>query len=71
MDRFILTSAKLGPVWQVKEDVRCIDCGKIARGYRLVRSEHYDKTTAPPEFRCESCSMKKAEELKKKGVHTE
>ncbi|MFA5330888.1 MAG: hypothetical protein WC342_00770 [Methanoregula sp.] len=47
-------------------------CGKIARGYRLVRSGNYDKSgDKVPEFRCEECSRKKSEALKNKGVRVE
>ncbi|HXX59316.1 MAG TPA: hypothetical protein VEI27_01420 [Dehalococcoidales bacterium] len=68
VDRFIFTSEKLGPVWQVKENVKCVECGKIARGYRLVKTEGYDKTKAKPQFRCEECSLAKSEDLRKQGV---
>jgi hypothetical protein len=68
VDRFIFTSPALNGEWQVKEDVSCIDCGKVSRGYRLVRAKGYDKSEAPPEFRCEECSKRKARELREKGV---
>jgi hypothetical protein len=68
VDRFIFTSALLSAQWEIKENVKCVDCGKIARGYRLVKTKNYDRTDAPPEFRCESCSQKKSELLKEKGV---
>ncbi|SCL76643.1 hypothetical protein L21_2580 [Methanoculleus chikugoensis] len=69
VDRFIFTSETLAAQWEVKEEVRCVDCGKVARGYRLVRAQNYDKSNDPaPEFRCEECSKKKSEELKKRGV---
>ncbi|WP_292518034.1 hypothetical protein [Methanoculleus sp.] len=69
VDRFIFTSETLAAQWEVREEVRCVDCGTIARGYRLVRAENYDKTNDPaPEFRCEACSKRKSEELKKRGV---
>jgi len=67
VDRFIFNSDKLGPVWNVKEEVKCVDCGKITRGYRLVKTKKYDKTESVPEFRCETCSIKKSQELKDKG----
>jgi hypothetical protein len=66
VDRFIFTSEKLGTVWQVQENVSCCECGKTARGYRLVKTTGYDRTAAPPEFRCEECSIKKADTLRKK-----
>jgi DNA-directed RNA polymerase subunit RPC12/RpoP len=72
VDQYIFTSQSLCAQWEVKENIRCIDCGKIARGYRLVRSGDYDRSQEhEPEFRCEECSQKKTEELKKKGVKTE
>ncbi|MDK2989526.1 MAG: hypothetical protein PWR16_1055 [Methanoculleus sp.] len=69
VDRFIFTSETLAAQWEVKEEVRCVDCGTVARGYRLVRAQNYDRSEDPaPEFRCEACSRKKSEELKKRGV---
>jgi len=69
VDRFIFTSKVLDSQWEIKEDVRCTDCGKISRGYRLVRAKNYDKTKGKiPKFRCERCSKKKSKELKKKGI---
>jgi hypothetical protein len=71
VDRFIFTSERLGTSWQVKENVVCIECGKVTRGYRLVKTKGYDRTKAPPQFRCEQCSIKKADNLRKKGVKLE
>jgi hypothetical protein len=68
VDKFIFTSDKLGNIWQVKENIKCNDCDTIGRGYRLVKSKNYDKTKSPPQFRCEECSIKKVEELKKHGI---
>jgi DNA-directed RNA polymerase subunit RPC12/RpoP len=69
VDRFIFTSQTLATQWEVRENIQCVDCGKTARGYRLVRTERYDKTEdKKPEFRCEECSIKKSEELKKRGI---
>ncbi len=69
VDRFIFTSETLDAQWEVKEEVRCADCGTVARGYRLVRARNYDRSKDPaPEFRCEACSKRKSEELKKRGI---
>ncbi|HOJ44037.1 MAG TPA: hypothetical protein PK800_07930 [Syntrophorhabdaceae bacterium] len=69
VDKFIFTSQLLSAQWEVKDEVICVDCGKVARGYRLVKTKGYDKTRdKAPEFRCEDCSKKKAEELRKKGI---
>jgi len=72
VDQFILTSQTLAAQWEVKDNITCVECGKVARGYRLVRSGDYDRThDREPEFRCEECSKKKAEELKGRGVKIE
>ena len=69
VDRFIFKSEKLAVSWEVKEQIECVDCGKIARGYRLVKSIKYDKSNDEcPEFRCEKCSTVKSEELKNRGL---
>lgn len=69
IDRIIFKSDKLNASWQIKEEIPCIDCGKIARGYRLVKDINYDKTNDKyPEFRCEECSKKKYKELKEEGL---
>lgn len=69
VDQFIFTSQSLAAQWEVRENITCVDCGKSARGYRLVRSGDYDRThDHEPEFRCEVCSQKKTDELREKGV---
>jgi hypothetical protein len=72
VDRFIFTSQSLAAQWEVRDNIACVDCGKIARGYRLVHSGDYDRSCdRKPEFRCEMCSQKKTEELKGRGIKTE
>jgi hypothetical protein len=72
VDRFIFTSQSLAAQWEVREEITCVDCGRVARGYRLVRSGDYDRTQdREPEFRCESCSRKKSERLKGLGIKIE
>lgn len=71
VDRFIFTSKMLAPQWEIKENIPCRECGKLARGYRLVKAKNYDRTNAAPEFRCEECSRRKSDELKKRGVKLE
>jgi len=68
VDRFIFTSRLLKAQWEVQEQVLCIDCGKMSRGYRLVKTKNYDRTKSKPEFRCENCSKLKTEKLREKGV---
>jgi hypothetical protein len=72
VDQFIFTSQSLAAQWEVRDNIACVDCGKIARGYRLVHSGDYDRSCDhKPEFRCEMCSQKKTEELKVRGIKTE
>lgn len=69
VDSFIFTSKSLDASWEVKENVRCVDCGKLCRGYRLVKTHNYDRTKEKyPEFRCEEHSQKKTKQLKRKGI---
>jgi hypothetical protein len=69
VDKFIFTSRALAAQWEVKENIRCVDCGKIARGYRLVKTGTYDRLEdSRPEFRCEECSIRKSKELKDRGI---
>jgi adenine-specific DNA methylase len=72
VDQYIFTAQSIAAQWEVKENITCVDCGKTARGYRLVKSGSYDRGhDHEPEFRCEVCSEKKSEELKGRGVKTE
>ena len=72
VDQYIFTCQSLSAQWEVKDNITCVDCGKIARGYRLSKSGDYDRThDHEPEFRCEECSKKKTDELKERGVITE
>lgn len=68
VDRFIFTSKRMNPIWEVKSDAVCADCGAhVTRGYRLVSdlSLGYDRSSDEnPQYRCESCSMKKYEQTK-------
>jgi len=68
VDRVIFTRDFNEPVWSVKSDVVCTDCGRKARGYRLVYTGEYDRRKDHhPEFRCESCSERKLLELEQRG----
>ena len=69
VDGFIFTSKTLDAQWEVKENIKCADCGKLSRGYRLVKSARYDMThDSKPKFRCENCSKLKSKLLRKEGV---
>jgi len=69
IDRLIFRNNIFYPLWEIQEEIKCSDCGQIAKGFRLVKTKNYDKTEDKNvEFRCEKCSQIKLEELKRKGV---
>ncbi|NOQ56257.1 MAG: hypothetical protein GQ477_05640 [Nanohaloarchaea archaeon] len=69
VDRYIFTTDTLDAQWEIKDKIRCTDCNKVSRGYRLVKTENYDRTDDKiPKFRCERCSKKKTEILKQNGI---
>ena len=69
VDKFIFTSKALDSQWEIKENNKCVDCGEITRGYRLAKTANYDRLSVNnPEFRCEDCSKKKSEQLRRSGV---
>jgi hypothetical protein len=71
IDRWIFKNTVLAPLWEIQEEVKCVDCGKVARGYRLVQTKNYNKTKDKfPEYRCEICSKNKLQELKERGLLT-
>lgn len=69
IDKYIFRNSARFPLWEVQEDIKCVDCGQLARGYRLVKTNNYDRTNdKSPEFRCERCSCNKLQKLKEKGI---
>lgn len=70
VDKFIFKDKYRYDVWQVEENIKCADCGKHCRGYRLVKSEHYNRENSENiEFRCESCSTNKYNDIKNNNVN--
>jgi len=69
VDKYIFKTNYLHPLWEIKDDVTCADCGITCKGYRLVKTKNYDRLNDPhPEFRCTECSAKKKEKLEQAGV---
>jgi len=69
VDKYIFKANFAHPLWEIKDDVICADCGTISQGYRLVKTKNYDRLNDQnPEFRCTKCSKKKTNKLKKAGV---
>jgi hypothetical protein len=69
VDKYIFKVEYANPLWEIKTNVRCHDCGKLCRGYRLVKAKNYDRLNdKSPQFRCSQCSDAKTEVLKKHGI---
>lgn len=69
IDRFIFSRHLDSPLWAVREQAVCVDCGHAGRGYRLVATRNYDRRgDEAPQFRCEACSARKVEVLQAQGV---
>lgn len=69
IDKYIFKPSIAFPLWQIQEEVTCVDCGKISKGFRLVKSKNYDRTKDQhPEFRCDECSKIKLDKLKSQGI---
>jgi DNA-directed RNA polymerase subunit RPC12/RpoP len=69
VDKYIFANKIVPTYWEIREKATCSDCGKIGRGFRVVKAKNYDKSKDKnPEYRCDDCSKKKLEELKLKGV---
>lgn len=68
VDRFIFKSAyKEHPLWEIRDDVKCADCGCVSRGYRIVEWFDYNRSEdKQPQYRCEKCKDKKYEEVSSK-----
>jgi len=66
VDRWIFnrTGILRGELWEVRSQIVCADCGRIAdRGYRLVKARNYDRSEdRKPQFRCHECSRRKYDE---------
>ena len=70
VDKYIFKSSVCFPLWEIQENIKCVDCGKVAKGFRLVKTKNYDRTKDQnPEFRCSDCSSNKLLELNKRGVY--
>jgi hypothetical protein len=69
VDRFIFRVEYRNPLWEIKDDIICVNCGKICKGYRLVKTSNYDRLNDKhPEFRCAACSEEKIKQLNNRGV---
>jgi len=67
VDRFIFTS-KAVEIWHFKETGICNKCDKEESLWRLAKAPNYDKRDAVPRYLCMSCSKKKTDRLRSKGI---
>jgi hypothetical protein len=69
VDKYIFSDRIVPTYWEIVEKATCFDCGKIGRGYRIVKAKNYNKTKdKEPQYRCEECSPRKTEELRQRGL---
>ncbi|MDD4333383.1 MAG: hypothetical protein PHT51_04700 [Patescibacteria group bacterium] len=68
VDKYIF-APRIEPIlWEVRDKKTCFDCGKECRCYRIVKAYDYNRVKdTEPEFRCEACSIKKTEALRREG----
>lgn len=66
IDMLIFKKKSDVPLWEIKNNVKCADCNKECKGYRIVMWGNYDKSTDKnPKYRCKKCSLKKKNEVEK------
>ncbi|MDR1491841.1 MAG: hypothetical protein LBT05_03850 [Planctomycetaceae bacterium] len=70
VDRIIFKVEYTFPLWEIKDNIICADCGQTCRGFRLVKTNNYDRINdKEPQFRCETCSHEKIKQLNQRGVN--
>ncbi|MDR0463830.1 MAG: hypothetical protein LBG94_01795 [Treponema sp.] len=66
VDRFIFRSLSKEPLWEIRDDVVCYDCGKQGKGYRIAEWLGYNRRQDNnPQFRCEECKDAKARNIRR------
>jgi hypothetical protein len=69
IDKFIFKTQYAYPLWEIKDESVCADCGKMGRCYRLVKANNYDRfNDEKPVYRCEHCSQEKLKQLVSQGI---
>ena len=67
IDRYIFKKKSDIPLWEIKDNIECVDCKKIGRGYRIVSWGNYDRLNDKnPKYRCKECSVNKMKTIKSK-----
>ena len=66
VDKMIFKKKSDVPLWEIKNEVKCYDCGKHTKGYRIVSWGNYDRSEdRNPQYRCKSCSIEKMKTINK------
>jgi len=64
VDKFIFRRVAKEPLWEIKKDTVCADCGAFGTGYRVVEWRGYNRLKVKnPQFRCEKCREIKLQKL--------
>ena len=71
VDKYIFRTLSSEPLWEIKDNTECADCGKTGRGYRIAEWMAYNrKNDKSPQFRCETCKDIKMQEVRGRIKHT-
>jgi len=64
VDKIIFKTMPSNPLWEIRDDGVCADCGKRGKSYRIAEWWGYNRIgDKNPEFRCESCKDIKMEKV--------
>lgn len=67
VDKFIFKTNVSEPLWEIRDDAVCVDCGHQGRGYRIAEWFHYHRINEKtPDFRCEHCKDRKMLQVRAK-----
>jgi hypothetical protein len=67
IDRFIFRNLAKNPLWEIRSDTVCVDCGKRGTGYRVAEWLGYDRRKDKnPQFRCETCRENKLQKIRER-----
>ena len=67
VDKYIFRVMSDEPLWEIKEDAVCADCGSRGPGYRIAEWLSYNRRDdKSPQYRCDKCRIRKMNEVKEK-----
>lgn len=69
VDKFIFRTMSANPLWEIRDNAVCFDCGQVGRGYRVAEWLGYNrKQDKNPQFRCEHCKDIKLQDVSRKAT---